>query len=138
MIYFRITSLASTPLLLPLILSRSRKRNYPTYTPTRTIEIFPTRDDLLAYEAALVVESRMEEAFDGGNAAGTRIERAEKALVVMESVKERWRELAMWVKEGGNDVYRRPGLERFEEGELSRYSASWTSIKLIHDPQGTF
>lgn len=49
-------------LLLPQILTKSNRRVYPTYTPTRTTSLFPTRQALITYEQALLLETEVDDA----------------------------------------------------------------------------
>lgn len=104
----------SNTILLPLILSRSKKRKYPDYAVTRTIEVFRSREHLLAYEAALQLEADIEKALSEGESRG---ERAEKAYLLFEGIYVRWKSLVAEMQANGEEAaYARPGLERFEEG----------------------
>ncbi|KAG2037349.1 hypothetical protein BDR03DRAFT_920111 [Suillus americanus] len=67
-IYFRLTQ-SSQSLLLPALLSRFKKRSYASIASTRTKDIWPTRDALLAYEQALEQEEIVDAAFAGNFAA---------------------------------------------------------------------
>ncbi|KAM6500213.1 VRR-NUC domain containing protein [Amanita muscaria] len=60
LICFRCTE-QPTALLLPALLTSFRKRAYPKYKYMRDKSIWPTRDDLLAYEEALALEVELEE-----------------------------------------------------------------------------
>ncbi|KAF8630450.1 hypothetical protein AX17_005427 [Amanita inopinata Kibby_2008] len=60
LIYFRCTE-HPTSLLLPALLTSFKKRSYPQYTYVRDKSIWPTREDLLAYERALELEAELEE-----------------------------------------------------------------------------
>jgi len=57
-----LSTIAPPSLLLPQILSKSHHRTYPTYTPTRTLSLFPTRLSLLSYERALLLELEVDDA----------------------------------------------------------------------------
>ena len=46
------------------LLARFQKRAYPTYILSRTFSIFEDRSVLLAYEAAVAIEVKMEEALE--------------------------------------------------------------------------
>ncbi|KAI8984563.1 VRR-NUC domain-containing protein [Mycotypha africana] len=65
LVYYRINNLVnmSNPVSLS-ILSKTSKRNYPCYTYVRTNNIWDTRDDLLAYERALLIEKKFEKAME--------------------------------------------------------------------------
>ncbi|OJA16026.1 hypothetical protein AZE42_04282 [Rhizopogon vesiculosus] len=60
----------SQSLLLPALLSRFKKRSYASVTSTRTRDIWPTREALLAYEEALEQEGIVDAAFAGDFATG--------------------------------------------------------------------
>lgn len=115
LVYFRVTEMESNTILLPLILSRSKKRKYPEYVATRTIEVFKSREHLLAYETALQLEADVDKALSEGDI--NRVERGEKAYVLFESIYARWKYLVAEMQANGEEgTYARPGLERFEEG----------------------
>ncbi|KAH7921382.1 hypothetical protein BV22DRAFT_1198248 [Leucogyrophana mollusca] len=64
LIFFRSTQY--TPdLLLPALLCRFNKRFYAAYECARTNDIWRTREDLLAYEAALELEGRVDAILGG-------------------------------------------------------------------------
>ncbi|KAG1899850.1 uncharacterized protein F5891DRAFT_1189320 [Suillus fuscotomentosus] len=60
---------SSQALLLPSLLSRFKKRSYANIASTRTKDIWPTRDALLAYEQALEQEEVVDAMFAGNFAA---------------------------------------------------------------------
>ncbi|KAJ8594289.1 hypothetical protein M405DRAFT_918147 [Rhizopogon salebrosus TDB-379] len=66
-IYFRLTQ--PSTLLLPALLSRFKKRSYASVAPTRTRDIWPSREALFAYEEALEQESLIDAALAGDFAA---------------------------------------------------------------------
>ncbi|KAK2466657.1 hypothetical protein APHAL10511_000915 [Amanita phalloides] len=59
LICFRCTE-QPTSLLLPALLTSFKKRTYPKYKYNRDNSIWPTREDLLAYEEALELEAHLE------------------------------------------------------------------------------
>ncbi|KAM5532088.1 hypothetical protein V8D89_014252 [Ganoderma adspersum] len=67
LVYFRSTQYTED-LLTPAVLARAKKRQYAAYTSTRTADIWPTREDLLAYEEALEIEAKVDALLDGGSA----------------------------------------------------------------------
>ena len=112
-----------TATLLPLILSNTRTtnashRHYPSYTPTRTTSIFPTRDALLTYERALILERQIEDAL----ANESRFEGAQEALILFKPAHRRWSELLDELEHPDDNsdlATARPGaLERFHEGHV--------------------
>lgn len=115
LVYFRVTEMESNAILLPLILSRSKKRKYPDYVATRTIEVFKSREHLVAYETALQLEADIDKALSEGGS--TKVERVEKAYMLFESIYVRWKHLVAEMHANGEEgAHARPGLERFEEG----------------------
>ncbi|KAG1782315.1 hypothetical protein EV702DRAFT_1176606 [Suillus placidus] len=60
---------SSQSLLLPALLSRFKKRSYANIASTRTKDIWPTRDALLAYEQALERDEIVDAVFAGNFAA---------------------------------------------------------------------
>ncbi|KAF8726453.1 hypothetical protein AX14_007863 [Amanita brunnescens Koide BX004] len=74
LICFRCTE-QPTSLLLPALLTSFKKRTYPRYQYKRDKSIWPTREDLMAYEAALELELYLEEVMtklpEKGSAART-------------------------------------------------------------------
>ncbi|KAI8357877.1 VRR-NUC domain-containing protein [Choanephora cucurbitarum] len=56
LVYYRINSLLDTNKMATSILARTSKRNYPKYEASRSNCIWSSRDDLLQYEQALVIE----------------------------------------------------------------------------------
>jgi Fanconi-associated nuclease 1 len=115
LVYFRCTALSSNSILLPLILARSKKRKYPVYEATRTIDVFTSRDALIRYEDALRVEDEIEKA--SNNDSKSRFDKAKKVFEISQTVFSKWERLVLDAKESqGGKIYSNPGLERFEEG----------------------
>ncbi|RCH85821.1 hypothetical protein CU098_000182, partial [Rhizopus stolonifer] len=56
LVYYRINSLLDTNKMSTSILAKTSKRNYPQYTSNRSNCIWNSRDDLLQYEQALMIE----------------------------------------------------------------------------------
>ncbi|KAH7909857.1 VRR-NUC domain-containing protein, partial [Hygrophoropsis aurantiaca] len=80
LIFFRSTQYTPN-LLLPALLCRFNKRFYPAYTYSRTDFIWRTREDLLAYEAALEVEGRIDAIFNGDATTTEKLSRNDKTPV---------------------------------------------------------
>lgn len=59
-VYYRISKALDTSAMSTSILARTSKRIYPVYTPCRSNNIWNSRDDLLQYEEALLVEKEYE------------------------------------------------------------------------------
>ncbi|KAI9494936.1 VRR-NUC domain-containing protein [Zychaea mexicana] len=61
LIYYRLTVLEQDNPMVAAILARISRRNYPEYVTCRTTNVWPSRDDFLAYEQALQIERQFEE-----------------------------------------------------------------------------
>ncbi|KZO91796.1 hypothetical protein CALVIDRAFT_335321 [Calocera viscosa TUFC12733] len=115
LIFFRSTS--PTPVLLPLILSWSKRRHYPPYEATRTPSIFPSRDLLLEYEHALNLEGRIDSILQGEE--GNNLHRLEIARTAKElglSIYPRWEALVAEI--GSDSMKQRDNLRRFDSGHI--------------------
>ena len=86
LVYYRGNLLGSAA-LTTAILSRSRIRNYPTYTYKRTSFLFPSRDHLIAFERALTIEAEMEHLTQFGK---TEVD-FQAALALFDSVWDEWK-----------------------------------------------
>ncbi|EGN95749.1 hypothetical protein SERLA73DRAFT_76815 [Serpula lacrymans var. lacrymans S7.3] len=64
LVCFRLTQHAQT-LLTSSILCQAKKRCYPAYAWSRTPDIWPSREALMAYEEALELEAQVDAIFDG-------------------------------------------------------------------------
>lgn len=59
-VYYRTNKALDTNPIATSILAKISKRNYPEYTPSRSHMVWNSRDDLLRYEEALLVEREYE------------------------------------------------------------------------------
>ena len=122
-------------LLLPCLLNRSRRRQYPIYQYARTSTIWPAREDLLEYEKALAVEGALNAIEDNSHPAKTSkprqsgkpipaitviSPRVSKAKRVKEIWATHWENWCTMAKTRGRDPPRVCGLERFESGRFDR------------------
>ncbi|KZT57584.1 hypothetical protein CALCODRAFT_452810 [Calocera cornea HHB12733] len=115
LIFFRSTT--PTPVLLPLILTSSKRRHYPPYETNRTPSIFPSRDLLIEYEHALNLEGRIDALLQGEE--GYNLHRLEIARTVKElglSVYPRWEALVAEI--GSESMKQRASLQRFDSGHI--------------------
>ncbi|TBU49163.1 VRR-NUC domain-containing protein [Dichomitus squalens] len=64
LVYFRSTQYTGE-LLTPALLARAKKREYAAYEFMRTRDIWPAREDLLAYEEALAIEAEVDALLEG-------------------------------------------------------------------------
>lgn len=63
-VYYRINMALDTSSISTSILAKTSKRNYPQYEPCRSNAIWNSRDDLLRYEEALLVEREYEKSIE--------------------------------------------------------------------------
>ncbi|CAG7851982.1 Fanconi-associated nuclease 1 homolog {ECO:0000305} {ECO:0000250/UniProtKB:Q9Y2M0} [Serendipita indica DSM 11827] len=113
LVYFRTTAFEEK-LLVPAILVASKKRQYAPYETKRSSNIFPSRDALLEYEAALALERKVEDLTACySNSRSSEMEKQETEIWLIRAYNE-----VMGLFEGAVErVYReRTGLERFEAG----------------------
>ena len=101
---------------MPLILANTKKtspshRHYPKYRHIRTSEVFPSREALLAYEAAVVVEREMDDAL----AQLGRVEGAQRAIALFRPAYAQWERL-LATSDLNNP--RHGALSRFDEGHV--------------------
>lgn len=129
-------------MLTAAILSTAKKREYAKYTYTRTADIWPTREDLIAYEEALALEAEVDLLLEGttfnAGARGRsttsktpvvkteeegheseRVKNARKVKEILETIRPQWDELVTAKSEADPP---RKGLERFDCGECFRAS----------------
>lgn len=87
LVFYRGSMLGGTA-LTTAVLARSRRRNYPRYQVQRSSRVFPSRENLLAFEEALRIEAEMEELLQwGDNSEATW----QKALKLFESIWPIWK-----------------------------------------------
>ncbi|GAA5933114.1 fanconi-associated nuclease 1 [Sporobolomyces koalae] len=93
-----------TSSLTASLLARFGKRRYPDYVVSRTFSIFPSRRTLKQFEAAMVIESRIEESLEGvwgpgvpkrteKESANEKMGRYKAGTKIWEEVEDEWKEL---------------------------------------------
>ena len=98
------------------LLARFQKRNYPTYTLSRSFAIFSNREDLIKYEIALRMELDLEEGLEnahapvGGPRPSQTMNGEEKDEEVYRAEVAEWKKARSGVK---RERYKRI-LEKFE------------------------
>ncbi|KAF8337884.1 VRR-NUC domain-containing protein [Cantharellus anzutake] len=116
LVYFRCTEMSSNSLLLPLILSKSRRRHYPPCDAKRTPNIFRNRDALLNYEEALRLEEEMDNILGHPLLEGEKpVTRVLQAKALYDSLHGKWQQLCKDQNESAQGPF---ALERFEEGHV--------------------
>ncbi|EPQ57894.1 hypothetical protein GLOTRDRAFT_36429 [Gloeophyllum trabeum ATCC 11539] len=110
-IYLRSTQYSPT-ILTESILSRAKKRTYNVVKFHRTPDIWPTREALISYEEALLLEAQVDELLGAAPTPGNA-SRGRSRL--FESVYPRWLSL---VRTKTEHEERPRGLQRFDCGEF--------------------
>ncbi|KAH9813790.1 VRR-NUC domain-containing protein [Melampsora americana] len=90
-------------------LARFKLRNYPTYLVTRTSSIFESRDSLIRYERALLMEKEMEECLNP-TYGGTQREQKRGLIDKVEEKQKRKLEKDQRMKKG-EEIFRRAWKE---------------------------
>ena len=115
--------------LTTIILARISRRNFPNYIVSRSANIFPTRSDLLEFEAALRTQFRIDNILEfNGNPGKAGLE---EVLSVFEEVYPRWKVLLAEEQRKEDQVY-----ESGEGAYLRRFSPAWVYTRIIH--KGTY
>jgi Fanconi-associated nuclease 1 len=111
--------------LTTIILARISRRNFPDYIVCRSTNIFPTRGDLLEFEAALRTQFRVDNIleFNGNPGKGG----LDNVLSIFEEVYPRWKVLLAEEQRKEDRVY-----ESGEGAYLRRFSPAWVYTRIIH------
>ena len=115
--------------LTTIILARISRRNFPEYIVSRSANIFPSRSDLLEFEAAIRTQFRIDNIleFNGNPGKGG----LEEVLAIFEEVYPRWKTLLAEEQRKEDRVY-----ESGEGTYLRRFSPAWVYTRIIH--KGTY
>ncbi|CAO1620795.1 unnamed protein product [Sympodiomycopsis kandeliae] len=138
LVFYRGSMLGGTA-LTTAVLARSRRRNYPRYQVQRSSNVFPSRENLLAFEEALTVEAQMEEVLQwGDNSEATW----NKALAMFESVWPVWKAT---VEKFDADQRNRQRIPADEDAKLwsvdasdrmtyhrMRFHAGWPQTRIVY------
>ena len=111
--------------LTTIILARISRRNFPAYIVSRSTNIFPSRSELLEFEASLRTQFRIDSILEmNGNSGRAGLE---EVLSIFEAVYPRWKVLLA-------HEHRKEDRE-YESGEgayLRRFSPAWVYTRIIH------
>jgi Fanconi-associated nuclease 1 len=111
--------------LTTIILARISRRNFPEYIVSRSANIFPTRADLLEFEAALRTQFKIDNILEfNGNPGKSGLE---EVLSIFEEVYPRWKVLLMEEQRKEDRVY-----ESGEGAYLRRFSPAWVYTRIVH------
>lgn len=115
--------------LTTIILARISRRNFPDYIVSRSTNIFPTRSDLLEFEAALRTQFRVDNILEmNGNPGKAGLE---EVLSIFEEVYPRWKVILKEEQRKEDRVY-----ESGEGAYLRRFSPAWVYTRIVH--KGTY
>lgn len=120
--------------LTAIILAKISRRNYPQYIVSRSSAIFPTRPELLEFEAALRTQFQVDNMLELGGAPTQ--ERLEEIQELCEKVYPRWKVLLEEEQRKEERVY-----ETGEGAYLRRFSPAWVYTRIVHKglyPLGRF
>jgi len=111
--------------LTTVILSRTMKRIFPHYVVSRTSNIFPTRQSLLDFEAAIKLQSEVDEILEGVPSD----DGLQKVRDIFEATYPLWEAL---VKEEAEKTRTAERDEAMERVYLRRFNAAWVYTRIIH------
>ena len=115
--------------LTTIILARISRRNFPDYIVSRSANIFPSRNELLEFEAALRTQFRVDNILEFNGNPGRK--GLEEVLSIFEEVYPRWKVVL--------DEEQRKEERLYESGEgayLRRFSPAWVYTRIVH--KGTY
>ncbi|CZR50535.1 uncharacterized protein PAC_00408 [Phialocephala subalpina] len=111
--------------LTTIILARISRRNFPSYIVSRSANIFPSRSELLEFEAALRTQFRVDNILEmNGNPGKAGLE---EVLSIFEEVHPRWKVLLKEEQRKEDRVY-----ESGEGAYLRRFSPAWVYTRIVH------
>ncbi|KAF4634880.1 hypothetical protein G7Y89_g3224 [Cudoniella acicularis] len=115
--------------LTTIILARISRRNFPDYIVSRSANIFPSRSELLEFEAAIRTQFRVDNILEfNGNPTKQGLE---EVLAIFDEVYPRWKVLLQDEQRKEDRVY-----ESGEGAYLRRFSPAWVYTRIIH--KGTY
>ena len=115
--------------LTTIILARISRRNFPEYIVSRSANIFPTRAELLEFEAALRTQFRVDNILELNRNPGKN--GLEEVLSIFDEVYPRWKVLLKEEQRKEDRVY-----ESGEGAYLRRFSPAWVYTRIVH--KGTY
>ncbi|KAF8856969.1 hypothetical protein BDZ45DRAFT_653399 [Acephala macrosclerotiorum] len=111
--------------LTTIILARISRRNFPDYVVSRSANIFPSRSELLEFEAALRTQFRVDNILEMNGDPGKA--GLKEVLSIFEEVYPRWKVLLKEEQRKEDRVY-----ESGEGAYLRRFSPAWVYTRIIH------
>lgn len=115
--------------LTTIILARISRRNFPDYIVSRSANIFPSRAELLEFEAALRTQFKVDNILEfNGNPGKNGLD---DVLAIFDEVYPRWKILLKEEQRKEDRVY-----ESGEGAYLRRFSPAWVYTRIVH--KGTY
>ena len=111
--------------LTTIILARISRRNFPEYIVSRSANIFPSRNELLEFEAAIRTQFRVDNILEFNGNPGKQ--GLEEILSIFDAVYPRWKFLLAEEQRKEDRVY-----ESGEGAYLRRFSPAWVYTRIIH------
>ena len=115
--------------LTTIILARISRRNFPEYIVSRSTNIFPSRSDLLEFEASIRTQFNIDFILEFNGTV--RKDGLQKVKDVFEEVYPRWRVILQEEQRKEDRVY-----ESGEGAYLRRFSPAWVYTRIVH--KGTY
>ena len=115
--------------LTTIILARISRRNFPEYIVSRSTNIFPTRSDLLEFEASIRTQFNIDFILEFNGTV--RKDGLQKVKDVFEDVYPRWQVILKDEQRKEDRVY-----ESGEGAYLRRFSPAWVYTRIVH--KGTY
>lgn len=111
--------------LTTIILSQISRRNFPEYIVSRSTNIFPSRHELLEFEAALRTQFQVDNLLQSNGGPG--MEGLKQILDIFEEVYPRWKVILREEQRKEDRVY-----ESGEGAYLRRFSPAWVYTRIMH------
>ena len=115
--------------LTTIILARISRRNFPEFIVSRSTNIFPSRSDLLEFEASIRTQFKIDFILEFNGTV--RKDGLQKVKDVFEEVHPRWRVILQEEQRKEDRVY-----ESGEGAYLRRFSPAWVYTRIVH--KGTY
>lgn len=124
LVYYRSTEWTEKS-LTTIILAKIARRNFPQYIVSRSASIFPSREILLEFEAAIRTQFQVDNFLESNGMPAD--ERFQKIKELSEKVYPRWRALLQQEQHKEDSVY-----VSGEGAYLRRFSPAWVYTRIIH------
>jgi len=111
--------------LTTIILAQISRRNFPDYIVSRSTNIFPSRNELLEFEAALRTQFRVDNILEFNGTPGK--EGLEEIMSIFNEVYPRWEVILKEEQRKEDLVY-----ESGEGAYLRRFSPAWVYTHFLH------